>query len=128
MAAYATVAELALRWRPLSTDELPIAQQLLADAAVIIDEAADVSSLSADILSIVSCDMVRRAMCANGDSFALGSYEGDYTDGNQAWTPLEANGSVANGLWLTYANRKLLKIYAGRYYAVPPIIGYEGGF
>lgn len=121
--AYATTAQLALRWRALSPAEIPIAEQLLKDAATIIDASgADVSDISADVLGIVSCDMVRRAMSANGDSFALGS-----TVDALAFTPMEANGGLANNLWLSYDNKKLLKIYDGKYFTVRPKIGYDNG-
>lgn len=123
--AYATTAELALRWRDLSPKEQTIAAQLLEDAAVIINAAAgdNLPNIGADVLSIVSCDMVRRAMMANGNSFALGSVN----DTAEAWTPYEAAGSVSAALWLTYDNRKLLGIYAGKYFTVRPKIGYDDG-
>ena len=122
--AYATIEELALRWRDLSPKEQVIAGQLLDDAAVIIDAAAGdrLESIDTALLSIVSCDMVRRAMMANGNSFALGSVN----DTAEAWTPYEAAGSVAAGLWLTYDNKRLLGIYSGRYFSVPAKVGYDG--
>lgn len=119
--AYATTDELALRWRDLSPAETEIAAQLLDDAAVILDAVCDSESIDTEILSIVSCNMVRRAMLANGDSFALGSVN----DTAEAWTPYEAAGSVVEALYLTKMERKLLNAYAGRYFTVPPKIGYE---
>lgn len=115
MTAFATHADLAARWRALSPEEEDIADVLLEDAAAIILDSADTSAVSADILKIVSCDMVRRAMSANGDSFALGS-----TADAMAWTPNEAAGGMVGNLWLTYDNRKLLNAFKGRYFTVRP--------
>ena len=124
--AYATTTDLAKRWRDLSPKEQTIAAQLLDDAAVIIDSVADASQVEAAVLSIVSCNMVRRAMSANGDSFALGSTHSDIDSSTGiAWTPYEATGSITDALWLSYSDRKMLKVYAGRYYTVPPLCGYK---
>lgn len=123
--AYATTAQLAARWRDLSPKETTIAAQLLDDAATIIDAVADTSLVSEDVLSIVSCNMVRRAMIANGDSFALGSTRDTIDETSTAWTPYEAAGSIADALWLSYSDKKMLHVYAGHYFTVPPKIGYH---
>ena len=111
--AYATIADLELRWRELEPGEDAMATQLLNDAATIIDAFLGGSSVvDSDILSIVSCDMVRRAMTGNADSFALGSVN-DYA---QVATPYEA--SV--GLWLTYNDKKLLGCFKGQAFTIRP--------
>ena len=66
--AYATVGELESRWRPLAASEAERASVLLEDAAVILSEYGGAGS---DVLRIVSCNMVRRAMTTNGDAFGL---------------------------------------------------------
>lgn len=114
MTAYATAADLEARWRGLSPDEETIAEVLLGDAAVIIDAAVDTTGISADILKIVSCDMVRRCMSANGDSFALGS-----TVDAMVMTPMEAPGGLAN-MWLTYDNKRLLGCFRGKAFTIRP--------
>ena len=126
--AYATTDQLAARWRALSPNETAIAAQLLDDAATIIDSVADATQLDSAVLSIVSCNMVRRAMMANGDSFALGSQNDNAGRGEEgyAWTPYEAAGSITDALWLSYTDRKMLKVYAGRYFSVPPVCNYGG--
>ena len=122
--AYATTTDLAKRWRALSSAEQTIATQLLDDAAVIIDNTADTAQVPASVLSIVSCNMVRRAMLANGDSFALGSTNDNMDMEGHAWTPYEAAGSVSDALWLSYSDRKLLGAYSGRYFTVRPVCNY----
>ena len=122
--AYATVNDLARRWRALSSAEQTIATQLLQDAKTIIDAFADTSGIPQDVLSIVSCNVVRRAMMANGDSFALGSTNDNMDSEGHAWTPYEAAGSVSDSLYLSYSDRKLLHAYAGRYFTVRPVCTY----
>lgn len=126
--AYATTAQLAARWRDLSPKETTIAAQLLDDAAVIIDASAEAANVPSEVLSIVSCNMVRRAMLANGDSFALGSQNDNAGQGAEgyAWTPYEAAGSVSEALWLSYSDRKLLRAYSGRYFTIRPKNDYTG--
>lgn len=66
--AYATVKDLESRWRPLTPSEYDRANVLLEDAAAILgryDYGND------DLLRIVSCNMVRRAMTTDGDAFGL---------------------------------------------------------
>jgi len=62
--AYATVEDLAARWRPLSAAEATRATVLLDDAAVRIDAAKKPADpiTDAEVRKIVSCEMVKRAM------------------------------------------------------------------
>ena len=85
--AYATVQDLENRWRLLTPDEKVVAAQLLEDAAVILDTYTHGNADDA-ILSIVSCNMVRRAL--DPDAFALGQ---DGVVGG-AWQPSTPAGSL----------------------------------
>lgn len=73
---YATVDDLAARWRPLTDDESVRAAVLLEDAAVRLDAACPPSvppteqELSAR--KIVSCEMVKRAMAVSGGGEGVG--------------------------------------------------------
>lgn len=62
--AYATVDDLAARWRPLTADEEVRATELLEDAAVRVDAAKAPANPITDsgVRKIISCDMVKRAM------------------------------------------------------------------
>lgn len=65
--AYATIEQLAASWRDFAPFEVSRVTQLLADASVFIDaqlDAAgrDASGVSADVLRIVCCRLVRRSM------------------------------------------------------------------
>lgn len=69
--AFATVEELAARWKELSNAEEDMASALLDDAAVMLraavpdlDARLEDGRLGVDVLSLVSCRMVRRAMSA----------------------------------------------------------------
>lgn len=112
--AYATVDDLEVRWRTLMEDEIDTAEVLLEDAKVIIDQAVqDPSAVDAAILRLVSCDIVRRAMMADSDSFALGSTEPDA----MAWTPREA---ASTSLWLTYDNKRMLGCFSASAFSIRP--------
>lgn len=63
MAAFATVEDLEARWRTLSTDEQAVATVLLDDASAMI-RATCPDATDADILKLVVCAMVKRAMLA----------------------------------------------------------------
>lgn len=73
---YATVDDLAARWRPLTDGESVRAAVLLEDAAVRLDAACPPSvppteqELSAR--KIVSCEMVKRAMAVSGGGEGVG--------------------------------------------------------
>lgn len=69
MEAYASVQDLESRWRPLTPSEQTVASQLLDDASAMLSRMG--GTADADILSIVACSMVRRAMSVSGDAFAI---------------------------------------------------------
>ena len=90
--AYATVAQVAAGFRPLTADEQSVCATLLDEAAIIID--AYNSAASADIKQIVSCRMCRRAIGAGDASVPMGATQGSMTAGpySQSWTM--SNGST----------------------------------
>lgn len=93
---YATVEELEGRWRPLSGDEADRAEVLLADAATRINIAFRENGKEIDqsdetlaaVLSMVSCEMVKRVMASSVDAdctqstMTAGSYSQSYTFSN----------------------------------------------
>lgn len=95
MAAYATVNDLAAGWRPIVGDERGVAEELLDRAGVLLDaymgSALDASdALQEDVLRICSCDMVRRAMSASGDSFLYAPM----ADTGAGFTPYNPSGGL----------------------------------
>ncbi len=104
--AYATVPDLADRWRPLSADEAARATTLLADAAARIDAAKPPADPATDlqVRKIISCDMVKRAMLAPVDQPAA-------TQAQQSAGIFSAGITYANptgDLYLTKGDRALL--------------------
>lgn len=97
--AYATIADLENRWRALSPDEAVVAAQLLEDAAVILTGSAG-SNVDDSILSIVSCNMVRRAMTTSGDAFGLDGQ----TMPSAGWGTM----LPAGDLWLSAQDRRMI--------------------
>lgn len=112
-AVYATVADLAGRWRPLDPEETARATVLLADAGVRIRVAcpdvdarlaADPPELEAEIPLIVSVEMVRRAMLAPVDQAPMSQIQ-------QTAGPFSQGGTFTNptgDLYLTKAERQML--------------------
>lgn len=97
--AYATASDLTRRWRLMTAEETERAEQLLEDAAVMLGW-YEQRGTSLDILSIVSCSMVRRAMTERGDAFGYG----------QEPDPLMYQSSTPTGeLYLTSQERKMLR-------------------
>lgn len=69
MADFATAADLAARWRPLTPTEEAVAAERLADASAMIrtrapgiDARITAGTLDAAVPRLVACEMVRRAM------------------------------------------------------------------
>ena len=106
--AYATVAQVAAGFRPLTTEEQSVCSTLLDEAAVIID--AYNAEASASNKQVVSCRMVRRAIGAGDASVPMGATQGSMTAGpySQSWTI--SNGSTGE-LYLGKLDRKLLGGY-----------------
>lgn len=103
--AYATVQDVAAGFRPLTASEQTIANQLLIEAATIID--AYNSLASADAKNVVSCRMVRRSIGSSGD-VPIGSSQGSMSalGYSQSWT-MGATGSTGE-LYLNRMDKKLL--------------------
>ena len=126
MKPFASIEDLAVRWRELHGDEEKKAVALIGDATakllkelreaeIKVDEADLVQSA---ILRSVCCAMVRRAM----DSSEDGAYTqtsmtaGPYT---QSWTPANPNGDM----YLTKEERKALGLKRQRAGFIHPLAG-----
>lgn len=106
--AYATVADLEARWRPLTPPEKNRADVLLDDAAIRIDAAKPPANpptaADAGIRKIISCDMVKRAMQTDPNLPAA-------TQTQQSAGPFQQGITYANptgALYLTKAENVLL--------------------
>lgn len=102
---YATVQDVEAGFRPLTASEQTIANQLLVEAAIIID--AYNSLASADAKNVVSCRMVRRSIGSSGDT-PIGASQGSMSalGYSQSWT-MGATGSTGE-LYLNRTDKKLL--------------------
>jgi len=106
--AYATTEDLQARSvRDLSADELTVAEALLEDAAVMIDNVA--SAATADAKKVVSCRMVLRALGdGTGYGVPVGASQGSMSGlgYSQSWTM--GNGGGTGEMYLAKADRQLL--------------------
>lgn len=118
---YATVDDLAARWRPLTPEESERAAVLLDDAAVRLDAACPPSdSPTAQELSarkIVSCEMVKRAMAASGAAEGIGVTSVQMGAGPYQQTTQFAN--PTGDLYLTKGDRSLLGCGKSQAFTVP---------
>ena len=91
--AFAEVSDIEARWHPLSSEEQERAEVLLEDASAMLSELVKVDESDeeqADLLKIVSCNMVIRSMSATEhDSFGAtnmsmtaGPYQQSFTYSN----------------------------------------------
>ena len=105
--AYATYQQVQAGFRTLSTEEISVCNQLLDEAAVIID--AYNKSADANPKMVVSCRMVRRALGDGQATIPLGATQGSMTAGpyTQSWTM--GTGS-AGELYLSRVDKKLLGV------------------
>lgn len=111
--AFATVDDLAARWRALTEDEEERAAVLLDDAAVMLSALVHVDpndAQQAELLKIVSCNMVERAMLA-GENNALGVTQASVSADiySQSWTFSNPSGDM----YLTKNEKRLLGIATG---------------
>ena len=124
--AYATVDDLEARWRYLDTEEQTRASALLDDAAVLLDSLVVVDPTDehqADVLRVVSCSMVQRAMVA-ATSDAFGVSQATMTAG-----PYSQNMSFANpsgDLYLTASEKALLGVNGSLIESIRPVVGWVG--
>lgn len=119
--AYATVDDLAARWKELSSAEEDMASALLDDAAVMLraiipdlDARLADERLDADVLSLVSCRMVRRAMSAPAGFEGVSAF-------NQGAGPFSQSVSFANPsgeMWVSRAERRMLGLGGGGAFTV----------
>lgn len=111
--AYASVDELAERWRDLSESERKKAAVLLEDAAVFLDAELERCHLSSegrtDKLRYVSCQMVIRAMqlADYGDASSISRTAGSFTEQIALANP-------GNALYLKSDERRLLGVQLRR--------------
>lgn len=111
--AYASVDELAERWRPLSESEKKVAAVLLEDAATILDAELERCHLTAegrsDKLRYVSCQMVRRQMASDvgGDFSSISRTAGSFTEQIAPSNP-------SGDMYLTSNERRLLGVPLNR--------------
>lgn len=107
--AYADVSDLEVRWRTLTTDEQERAEALLDDASAMLDAYVTVDETDEkqmQLLKIVTCNMVERAMSTGGDIF--GVTQQSMTAGPYAQTFSYAN--PTGDLYITKAEKRLLGI------------------
>jgi hypothetical protein len=72
--AYADVSDLEVRWRTLTEDEQARAEALLDDASAMLDAYTTVDETDEkqlNLLKIVVCNMVERAMSTGGDMYGV---------------------------------------------------------
>lgn len=106
--AYATIADIQARsTRTYSADEQRVCQNLLDDAAILIDRFN--ASASNDVKKVVSCRVVIRALGSSGDNgVPIGATQGSMAalGYSQSWT---LSGSGASGeLYLSKTEKQLL--------------------
>lgn len=109
MAAYATVEDIESRiLRTLSEKEEAVAENLLDDAAVLIDSYN--SNASAEAKKVVSCRVVIRALGDGDTSIPMGATQGSQSGlgYSQSWTI--GQGGSTGELYLGRTEKKLLGV------------------
>ena len=108
--AYATIADVEARWRTLSADEQTRADALLSDASLMLAELVDVDEEDdeqAELLKVVCCNMVIRAMSATSlDTFGVSQASvtaGPYTQSYSYSNP-------SGDMYLTKFEKRLLGV------------------
>lgn len=123
--AYATVSDLEAGWRELTEQEQSVAGVLLERAAVILDSFVTVDATDChqmDVLNMVSCSMVQRAMIAS-DSGAFGVSQ--QTISADIYSQTQSFANPTGDLYLTGAEKKMLGIGASYVLNVRPVIGWD---
>lgn len=84
--AYATAEQVQAGMREFDADEIAVCNQLLDEAAVLIDAIAP--NASADAKQVVSCRIVRRAIGASDNGVPMGATQGSVSalGYSQSWT------------------------------------------
>ena len=108
--AYATIADVEARWRTLSADEQTRAEALLSDASLMLSELVEVDEEDdeqAELLKVVCCNMVIRAMSATAlDTFGVSQASvtaGPYTQSYSYSNP-------SGDMYLTKFEKRLLGV------------------
>ena len=107
--AYADVSDLEVRWRTLTDDEQARAEALLDDASAMLDAYTTVDETDEkqmQLLKIVVCNMVERAMSTGGDIY--GVTQQSMTAGPYAQTFSYAN--PTGDLYITKTEKRMLGI------------------
>lgn len=124
MTAYATVADVQARWtnHTMTADEQTAAATLLDDAAVVLSTLVDVDPNDAEqseILKMVSCNMVIRAMSSAVDAYGVSNTSITAGVYSQSFTYAGASGD----LYLTKLEKRLLGVTTGYIASIPVQIG-----
>ena len=104
---YANVAQVEAGFRTLTADERTACEEMLEEAALLIDAYNDQASL--DVKRIVSCRIIRRALGNGSASVPIGATQGSMTAGpyTQSWT---MSGGSTGELYLGRTDKKLLGV------------------
>lgn len=123
--AFADVSDLESRWRELSTDEEARANVLLGDASAMLSALVKVDNSDyeqSELLKMVCCDMVIRAMSATSyDSFGLSQSSitaGPYTQSFSYSNP-------SGDMYLTKLEKRLLGISTSYIGTIRPMMAGE---
>lgn len=123
--AFADVSDLESRWRELSTDEAARATVLLDDASAMLSALVEVDSSDAgqaELLKMVCCDMVIRAMSATAaDTFGVSQTSmtaGPYTQSFSYSNP-------SGDMYLTKLEKRLLGITTSYIGTIRPMMAGE---
>lgn len=123
--AFADVSDLESRWRELSTDEEARANVLLGDASAMLSALVTVDNSDyeqSELLKMVCCDMVIRAMSATAsDSFGVSQTSmtaGPYTQSFSYSNP-------SGDMYLTKLEKRLLGITTSYIGTIRPMMAGE---
>lgn len=122
--AYATYQDVEAGFRTLTSDEIPVCNALLDEAAIIID-AYNVNA-SADAKKVVSCHMVRRVIGTGTDTAPMGATQGSMSalGYSQSWAL--SSGSTGE-LYISKVDKKLLGVsnYIGSYSPIEELVPHD---
>lgn len=123
--AFAEVSDIESRWRELSTDEEARATTLIDDASAMLSalvEVDDDDEEQAELLEIVCCNMVIRAMSAS-EYDAFGASQMSMTAGpyTQQWTYSNPSGDM----FITKMEKRLLGISTSYIGTIRPMMAGE---
>lgn len=118
--AYAELSDYELRHGSVEPEDLQLVETLLGDAATMLDglvEVVDGDEHQAEVLKIVSCNMVSRCMAAD----TAGVDQVSYTMGPFAQSAHYAN--PGGDMWLTKREREMLGIGGFKLGTIRPHVG-----